>query len=102
MITLKNITLRRGTKVLLDGVTTTINPGESVGLVGRNGAGKSTLFALLNGSLTEDGGDFHIPAQWRMGQVAQHMPETDESATQFVLEGDTRLVEVQADRKSVV
>ncbi len=96
MITLKNITLRRGTKVLLDGVTTTINPGESVGLVGRNGAGKSTLFALLNGSLTEDGGDFHIPAQWRMGQVAQHMPETDESATQFVLEGDTRLVEVQA------
>jgi ATP-binding cassette subfamily F protein 3 len=96
MITLKNITLRRGTKVLLDGVTTTINPGESVGLVGRNGAGKSTLFALLNGSLTEDGGDFHIPTQWRMGQVAQHMPETDESATQFVLEGDTRLVEVQA------
>ena len=96
MITLKNITLRRGTKVLLDGVTTTINPGESVGLVGRNGAGKSTLFALLNGSLTEDGGDFHIPAQWRMGQVAQHMPETEESATQFVLEGDTRLVEVQA------
>ena len=96
MIPLKNITLRRGTKVLLDGVSTTINPGESVGLVGRNGAGKSTLFALLNGSLTEDGGDFHIPAQWRMGQVAQHMPETDESATQFVLEGDTRLVEVQA------
>ncbi len=96
MITLKNITLRRGTKVLLDGVTTTINPGESVGLVGRNGAGKSTLFALLNGSLTEDGGDFHIPTQWRMGQVAQHMPETEESATQFVLEGDTRLVEVQA------
>lgn len=96
MITLKNITLRRGTKVLLDGVTTTINPGESVGLVGRNGAGKSTLFALLNGSLMEDGGDFHIPTQWRMGQVSQHMPETDESATQFVLEGDTRLVEVQA------
>ena len=97
MITLKNITLRRGTKVLLDKVSTTINPGESVGLVGRNGAGKSTLFALLNGSLAEDGGDFYIPPQWRMAQVAQHMPETDESATQFVLEGDTRLVEVQAE-----
>ena len=48
MISLKNITLRRGTKVLLDQVSTTINPGESVGLVGRNGAGKSSLFALLN------------------------------------------------------
>ena len=96
MITLKNITLRRGTKVLLDQVSATINPGESVGLVGRNGAGKSTLFALLNRSLSEDGGDFYIPAQWRMGQVAQHMPETTESATQFVLDGDTRLVDVNA------
>ena len=94
MISLKNITLRRGTKVLLDQVSTTINPGESVGLVGRNGAGKSSLFALLNGSISEDGGDFFIPPQWRMAQVAQHMPETDESATQFVLDGDTRLAEL--------
>ena len=96
MITLKNVTLRRGTKVVLDSVNAIINPGEHVGLVGRNGAGKSSLFALLNGTLHEDGGDFFIPAQWRMAQVAQHMPETDESATQFVLDGDTRLAEVQA------
>ena len=96
MITLKNVTLRRGTKVVLDSVNATINPGEHVGLVGRNGAGKSSLFALLNGTLHEDGGDFFIPTQWRMGQVAQHMPETEDSATQFVLDGDTRLMEVQA------
>ena len=96
MITLKNITLRRSSKVLLDQANVTINPGEKVGLVGRNGAGKSTLFALFNGSLAEDGGDFYIPPQWRMGQVAQHMPETDESATQFVLDGDTRLAELNA------
>jgi energy-coupling factor transporter ATP-binding protein EcfA2 len=81
MITLKNIVLRRGTKVLLDNVSVTLNPGEKVGLVGRNGAGKSTLFALLNGTLHEDGGDFSIPKQWRMAQVAQNMPETDETAT---------------------
>ena len=91
MITLKNVTLRRGSKVLLDGVSATINPGEQVGLVGRNGAGKSTLFALLNGTLHEDSGDFFMPPQWRMAQVAQHMPETDEPATDFVLDGDTRL-----------
>ena len=96
MISLKNITLRRGTKVLLDQVSTTINPGESVGLVGRNGAGKSSLFALLNGSISEDGGDFFIPPQWRMAQVAQHMADIDESATQFVLDGDTRLAELNA------
>ncbi|RYH43931.1 MAG: ATP-binding cassette domain-containing protein, partial [Alcaligenaceae bacterium] len=43
MITLKNVTLRRGAKVVLDSVSATINPGENVGLVGRNGAGKSSL-----------------------------------------------------------
>ena len=92
MITLKNVTLRRSAKVLLDKVSLTLNPGEKVGLVGRNGAGKSTLFALFNGSLHEDAGDFSVPKQWRMGQVAQNMPETGESATDFVLGGDTRLV----------
>lgn len=92
MIQLRNVTLRRGAKVLLDGVSVTINPGEKVGLVGRNGAGKSTLFALLNGSLHEDAGDFAMPAHWQLAQVAQHMPETDEPATDFVLAGDTRLM----------
>ena len=91
MITLKNISLRRGTKLLLDQASVTLNPGEKVGLVGRNGAGKSSLFALLNRSLQEDSGEFHIPTQWRMGQVAQEMPETSQSATEFVIDGDTAL-----------
>ena len=95
MIHLKNVVLRRSAKVLLDGATVTLNPGERVGLVGRNGAGKSTLFALLNGTLHEDGGDFSLPRQWRMAQVAQNMPETSESATDFVVGGDTRLVELR-------
>jgi ATP-binding cassette subfamily F protein 3 len=97
MITLKNVVLRRGAKVLLDGASVTINPGEKVGLVGRNGAGKSSLFALLNGTLHEDGGEYFIPAQWRMGQVAQDMPETEQSATDFVIEGDTALLAAQQE-----
>ncbi|MEK7344080.1 MAG: ATP-binding cassette domain-containing protein [Pseudomonadota bacterium] len=95
MINLKNVTLRRGTKVLLDQASVTLNPGEKVGLVGRNGAGKSTLFALFNGTLHEDGGDFDMPRSWRMAQVAQNMPETDQPAAEFVLEGDTRLAELR-------
>ncbi len=97
MIILKNLTLRRGAKVLLDTASVSLNPGEKVGLVGRNGAGKSSLFALLNGTLHEDGGDFSLPPQWRMAQVAQDMPETRESATDFVIAGDTRLAEAQAE-----
>ena len=97
MITLKNISLRRGAKILLDQATVSLNPGEKVGLVGRNGAGKSSMFALLNRSLTEDSGEFDIPSQWRMGQVAQDMPETDQSATEFVIEGDTGLTAARAE-----
>ncbi len=96
MIQLQNVTLRRGAKVLLDGASITLHPGEKIGLIGRNGAGKSTLFALLNGTLHEDGGDFSLPAGWRLAQVAQHMPETDESATDFVLAGDERLARLNA------
>ncbi len=97
MITLKNVVLRRGAKVLLDSASVSIKPGEKVGLVGRNGAGKSSLFALLNGSLHEDGGNYEIPPQWRMAQVAQDMPETAQSATRFVVEGDVTLQAAQAE-----
>ena len=97
MITLKNVALRRGAKVILDSASVSLNPGEKIGLVGRNGAGKSTLFAMLNGSIHEDGGEFYIPAQWRMAQVAQDMPETEQSATQYVIEGDVVLQAAQAE-----
>ena len=95
MITLKSVTLRRSAKVLLDNASVTLNPGEKVGLVGRNGAGKSSLFALINGTLHEDGGEFFLPPSWRLAQVAQEMPETDQSATGFVIEGDSRLKAAQ-------
>jgi ATP-binding cassette subfamily F protein 3 len=96
MITIRNLTLRRGTKAVLQQANLTLNPGEKVGLVGRNGAGKSSLFALLAGRLHADAGDFEIPPRWTIAEVAQAMPETDQPATAFVLEGDTRLMAAQA------
>ncbi|MGA0610992.1 ABC-F family ATP-binding cassette domain-containing protein [Caldimonas sp. KR1-144] len=96
MIRLQEVVLRRGTKVVLDRASVTLNPGEKVGLVGRNGAGKSSLFALLTGKLHADAGDFTMPPRWRLAEVAQNMPETAQPATDFVLEGDTRLMEAQA------
>ena len=92
MITLRNIVLRRGTKVVLDDASVVLQPGEKVGLVGRNGAGKSSLFSLLTDRLHSDKGDVEIPRHWALAEVAQHMPETDMPATEFVLEGDVRLM----------
>lgn len=96
MITLRNITLRRGTKVVLDDASVTLQPGEKIGLVGRNGAGKSSLFAMLTHRLQNDKGEVDIPRQWAVGEVAQNMPETDMPATEYVLEGDTRLMAARA------
>ncbi|MBU9191873.1 MULTISPECIES: ABC-F family ATP-binding cassette domain-containing protein [Burkholderia] len=97
MISIRNVTLRRGVNVVLDRASVVFTPGEKIGLVGRNGAGKSSFFGLLNGTLHEDGGEFSIPAAWKMGQVAQDMPETEQSATDFVIEGDTVLLAAQAE-----
>ncbi|WP_087725522.1 ABC-F family ATP-binding cassette domain-containing protein [Pandoraea sp. PE-S2T-3] len=97
MISVRNVTLRRGVNVVLDRASVTFTPGEKIGLVGRNGAGKSSFFGLLNGTLHEEGGEFSIPAAWKMGQVAQDMPETEQSATDFVIEGDTVLLAAQTE-----
>jgi len=97
MISVRNLTLRRGVNVVLDSASVTFTPGEKIGLVGRNGAGKSSFFALLNGTLHEDSGEFSIPAAWKMGQVAQDMPETEQGATDFVVEGDTVLMAAHAE-----
>jgi ATP-binding cassette subfamily F protein 3 len=95
MLTFKNVSLRRGTKLVLDNVTFTLQPGEKASLVGRNGAGKTSLFGLLNGSLQPDGGDLAWPPRWQVAEVQQSMPETEQSATEFVLEGDLPLVRAQ-------
>jgi ATP-binding cassette subfamily F protein 3 len=96
LITLREITLRRGVKVLLQAASLVLQPGEKVGLIGRNGAGKSSLFSLLTKRLQPDAGDLEIPLRWRIGEVAQDMPETDQGATDFVLAGDIPLVEARA------
>jgi ATP-binding cassette, subfamily F, member 3 len=96
VITLRDLTLRRGTKVVLDKANVTLQPGEKIGLVGRNGAGKSSLFSLLTDRLHADAGDVSVPPRWIVGEVAQSMPETEQGATAFVLEGDTKLVAAEA------
>ena len=96
MLVLNNVSLRRGVKLVLDQTSVVLQPGEKIGLVGRNGAGKSSLFSLLTKRLQSDAGDVSMPPRWRIGEVAQDMPETDQGATDFVLEGDTRLMEAQA------
>lgn len=100
MIEIKNLTLQRGTKVLLNQATATINPRQRVGLIGKNGTGKSSLFALIKGELTADSGDCQIPKSWKLAAVAQETPALDIAALDYVLQGDTELQQFQAALKS--
>ncbi len=88
MITLSNIQLRRGQKVLLDDAELVVHPGQHIGIIGANGSGKSTLFKLLMGQVTPDAGDLFIPSNWRVAHMAQELANSGNSALDFVLDGD--------------
>ena len=100
MIQINQLTLRRGTKVLLQNSQLTVYPHERLGVVGANGAGKSSLFALLTGQLEPDHGAIHIPRQWRMAQVEQHIHTPERAAIEFVIDGDQHLRQLQAQREA--
>ena len=91
MIELKNLTLQRGSKLLLDCAGLTIAPGKRVGLIGRNGSGKSSLFALIKGEIAQEAGDISIPPHWKTASVAQEIPALDICALDYVLQGDQEL-----------
>lgn len=91
MITLRNITLRRGTSVLLQDIDWTIYHKQRIGIIGENGTGKSSLFAMLLGNLQPDGGELEIPRQLSLAHVAQETPAVSKNILEFVLDGDAEL-----------
>ena len=77
MITLSQVSLRRGTKELFSNATCQLPAGSKVGLVGRNGSGKSSLLDALLGRLTVDAGDIQVPRGARTAVLRQEIPATD-------------------------
>ncbi|MFB4203730.1 putative ABC transporter ATP-binding protein YheS [wastewater metagenome] len=89
MISLRDITLRRGPEPLLEYTGVTIHAGHKIGLVGANGTGKSTLFSLLRGEMGLDAGEMSVPRDWVIAHMAQETPALERPALEFVLDGDT-------------
>src|SRR3954467_14722568 len=63
MISVQGVSMRFGSKVLFDDVTTTFSSGRRYGLTGPNGAGKSTFMKLLTGELPPQKGVVNRPAK---------------------------------------
>ena len=87
--------------MLLDTTDFVVHPGERVGIVGRNGAGKTTLFALLQKEMDADAGQLDIPSGWRVASVKQEIAASAAPAREFVIDGDTRLRQLQAERAHI-
>jgi zinc transport system ATP-binding protein len=69
----RNLTVRRGSGLVLDGVSLALHPGSVTALVGPNGSGKSTLVAAVLGQIEFEGRIlFHWRRDGRIGLVPQH------------------------------
>jgi ATP-binding cassette subfamily F protein 3 len=73
MLSLSNIYIQYGDRILLDHVNFILKPGERVGLVGRNGAGKSTLLKIIAGEMSPQEGDVVVPGHFTLGYLHQDM-----------------------------
>jgi ATPase subunit of ABC transporter with duplicated ATPase domains len=79
MITATDLELRAGARILVEGATLRVAPGDRVGLVGRNGAGKTTTMRVLAGEGQPYGGA--VSATSAVGYLPQDPREGDLSVT---------------------
>jgi len=97
MLQLKQIELRRGSKLLFENATLQAHAGQRMGIIGVNGSGKSSLFALILGQLEGDAGELQFHPRDVIAHVAQESPHSIHPALDFVMDGDSGLRELQAD-----
>jgi len=96
MLTFKQLSLRRGSRLLLDKSNLTVHPGQRVGMIGANGVGKSSLFSLIRHEIQLDEGEMGLPNGWVIASVAQETPALDRAAIDYVMDGDKELRRTQA------
>jgi ATP-binding cassette subfamily F protein 3 len=96
MLSLTNISLRRGRKVLIEHASFQVHAGQRMGVIGANGSGKSSMFSMLLGELEPDDGELALDPKDEIAHVAQESPDGSGSAVDYVMDGDWELREVQA------
>ena len=72
LLSAEQLTKTYGTRVLLDGVSFYVEPGDKVGIIGVNGCGKSTLLRLLAGAEEPDGGTVRPDPNVRLSYLPQN------------------------------
>ncbi len=102
MISVNNVTLAYGKRVLFDEVNTSFTKGNCYGVIGANGAGKSTFIKIISGEIEPNKGTVSISPGERMAVLAQNQFAFDEvSVINTVLMGHKKMWQVQHDRDAI-
>ena len=88
MLKITDLSLRRGSRLLLENVELDVYPGQRMGLTGANGSGKSSLFAVIAGRLDADQGKVTLPRGTLITEVLQETPNSTCTAIDYVIDGD--------------
>jgi len=100
MITVHNVSMRYGGKILFEDVTTTFQSGRRYGLTGPNGSGKSTFMKLLTGELPPQKGTVSRPK--KLGVLRQDQYAFDEERViDTVIMGNGRLWDALQEREGL-
>jgi ATP-binding cassette subfamily F protein uup len=103
VIDVDDIRFAYGDRVIIDGLTTTIQRGDRVGLIGANGSGKTTLLRLLLGEINPQRGEVTLGSGIEIAYFDQHRAQLNEavSALDNVAEG-REYIEINGARKHAI
>ena len=102
MISVNNVTLAYGKRVLFDEVNINFTKGNCYGVIGANGAGKSTFLKIISGEIEPNKGTVNISPGERMAVLAQNHFAFDEiSVINTVLMGHEKMWKVQHERDAI-
>ncbi|OJF76124.1 MAG: ABC transporter ATP-binding protein [Treponema sp. CETP13] len=102
MITVSDISLKFGERVLFKDVNLKFTPGNCYGIIGANGAGKSTFLKVLSGDLEHDSGQIIITPGERLAMLRQdHFAFDEYSVKDTVMMGYPKLYECYKDREKI-
>ncbi len=102
MISVSNLGIQFGKRVLFQDVNLKFTPGNCYGIIGANGAGKSTLMRILSGQLSPTHGTVSQGPGERMSVLSQDHFEFDEcTVMETVLRGHTTLWEVMQEKDAL-
>ena len=102
MLSVQNLSLRYGKRVLFEDVNLKFTPGNCYGVIGANGAGKSTFLKILSGEIDPGTGGVYITPGERMSVLKQNHFEFDSfPVLQTVMMGNKKLYEVMAAKDAI-